>query len=106
MHFTLASTGTLDSKLAQGGLLALQLSASSNESVLMADMTIKTGSVVFLNGAGRTIKMADRQFVVEKGGRLCMYNLNLIDGQVCPFSQAIGLSSQCCQACSLRLPLT
>ena len=66
MHFILASTGTLGRKLAQGGVLALRLSASSNETVLMADMTIKTGSVVFLNGAGRTIKMADRQFVVER----------------------------------------
>ena len=83
------STGALGSKLAHGGLLALQLSVHSNETVLMTGMTIKENSVVFLNGAGRTIKMANQWFEVKKGGRLCMCNLNLIDGQVFPFSQAI-----------------
>ena len=78
----LAHTGTPPSKLAQGRLLSLRLFADSRDTLLTGDITIKTGSVLFLDGAGMTIRTAQNQFIVEAGAKLCLYNINLIDGKV------------------------
>ena len=50
--------------------------------MLAGDITIKTGSALFLDGAGMTITTAQHQFFVEAGAKLCLYNINLIDGKV------------------------
>ena len=47
---------------------------------LQSDIVIPAGISVFLDGSGATVKTLEFQFRVENGARLCMYNLNFIDG--------------------------
>ena len=61
------------------GHVVLQLAA---DTTLANDIYIEKDSLVFIDGAGKTMKMGRFQIQIEAGARLCMYNLNLIDGQV------------------------
>ena len=63
-----------------GGVLALQLKASSDQSNLAEDLVFKEDSVVFLDGAGRTLQTGRFQLKVRSRAKLCIYNLNLVDG--------------------------
>ena len=70
------------SKLAQGGEIAIQLPASSDATELEQDLIVPTGSSVFLDGQGRTIKTYTQNarfwFHVMDGASLCLYNLKLV----------------------------
>ena len=67
------------SKLALGGSIAVRAAA---DATLTNDIIIKEGSIVFLDGGGRTLTTGTKQFRVEREARLCMYNFRLIDGKV------------------------
>ena len=56
---------------------AFRLTHSSD---LQSDIVIPAGVVVFLDGGGATIKTRNHQFFVTNSAKLCLYNLNLVDG--------------------------
>ena len=65
-----------------GQPVALQLVANTSQTALTRDIVIEAGSTVFLNGNSTTIITGAHQFQVEDGAKFCMYNINLIDGEV------------------------
>lgn len=73
-------TASLVSQLVQEGTIALKLVPRSGVTDLTEDIVVKAGSVVFLDGQGRTLKTGAYQFRVEAGAKLCLYNLILVDG--------------------------
>ena len=66
-------------------MAALKLLSNSSETLLKEDIVVKSSSALFFDGAGQTLTTAQHQFKVEAGAKLCLYNLNLIDGKVCHF---------------------
>ena len=83
-------TSTLLSKLASGRAIALR---SAADATLTNNIIIKQGSIVVIDGAGRTLRTGYQQFKVNRGARLCMYNFNLIDGKVCVFFKRLDVNS-------------
>ena len=82
------STSSLFSKLQQlpsGGQLAILLAPLANSRVidLTQNLVFERDSTVFIDGRGHTIRTTDYHLIVEDGARLCLYNVNLIDGTVC-----------------------
>ena len=49
---------------------------------LTQDIIIQTGTTVFFDGQGHTIKTGKHQIWVQDGAKLCMYNIRLVDGTV------------------------
>ena len=68
--------------MAQGGTLAIQLSADSNVTALQQDLVVKQGSRVFLHGNSRILRIRQSQIRVEQGAQLCLYGLSLVGGTV------------------------
>ena len=96
--------------MASKGALALKLTANSNQTALTGDIVVKAGSTLFLDGAGRTIDMAQTeehffQFRVEARAKLCVYNLHLIGSSVRCFSDrnVFISASQPCGVCMASL---
>ena len=77
-----ASISSLADKLdkMQHGLLAIRLELDSHMAVLQKDLVIRNNTVVMIDGRGRTIKTGGHQVLLSQGGRLCLYDLHLIDG--------------------------
>ena len=44
---------------------------------------LHVGSIVLFDGGGKTIKTGSWGFHIEANAKLCLYNVNLIDGTVC-----------------------
>ena len=51
------------------------------QTVMSESLVIKRGTFLFIDGRGSQIQLSnDAQFVVEDGGRLCLFNLALEGG--------------------------
>ena len=65
------------------GDLAVQLTPVSEQSFLTAHFIVPAGARVFLDGAGRTVRLEGKQFYVKEGATLCLFNIHLTSSSVC-----------------------
>ena len=70
----------------------MQLAA---DATLTDDIRVQKDRMLFIDGAGRTLVMREYQFSLEAGAKLCMYNINLMDGQVFFQSSVAFFVAQC-----------
>ena len=67
--------------------LAFRLATESE----LGEITVKSGSNVFIDGDGQTLQIfAKNQVTVEPGASLCLYNVKLKGGKVCLVYLTVG----------------
>ena len=79
-----AATATVEANLSSvssmlqvcRGELAVHLAEGGME----GNVIVKSGTSLFLDGQGRTIKLERYRFIVQEGARLCLFNIALTDG--------------------------
>ena len=70
--------GALAEELARGG--AFRLGAGQAVLNMTENLVVKTGTTLFFDGGGRTLRTGQFGFLVEANAKLCLYNTHLIDG--------------------------